>query len=210
MDWLRRRKGVLGSRGKPLLKRDIELAQSKTKSAAGAARYLGVSYNTYKKYAKMYGIHERHLNPGGKGIPKNADAGTRIPLSDILDGKHPSYNIKMLKNRLIKSGLFDEECAMCGFNERRVTDYKMPLILVFKDGDRSNHALENMDLLCFNCAFLTVGEINNINVIKVKNLSEIGYDDGGAYSERDDIDLEDDEISQVIAEAKQELENEQI
>ena len=41
----------------------IEDAQSQTKSNMAAARWLGVSYLTYRKYAKMYGLFEKHLNP---------------------------------------------------------------------------------------------------------------------------------------------------
>ena len=39
----------------------IESSQENTKSAMEAARWLGVSYATYRKYAKMYGIFENHL-----------------------------------------------------------------------------------------------------------------------------------------------------
>ena len=53
---------------RPLLKAEIELAMQNTKSNKEAARFLGVSYNTYKKYAKMYkdddtqkSLFEKHL-----------------------------------------------------------------------------------------------------------------------------------------------------
>ena len=39
---------------RPLLQAEIELAIKNSKSAKGAARFLGVSYNTFKKYAQMY------------------------------------------------------------------------------------------------------------------------------------------------------------
>ena len=38
-----------------------------------------------------------------------------------------------IKNRLIHESLVKEECHCCEFNERRVIDYKVPLILNFKD-----------------------------------------------------------------------------
>ena len=37
-----------------------------------------------------------------------------------------------------------EECAECGFKERRVLDYKMPLILHFKDKNKKNYRQENI------------------------------------------------------------------
>ena len=39
---------------RPLLQAEIELAISKSQSAKAASRFLGVSYNTFKKYATMY------------------------------------------------------------------------------------------------------------------------------------------------------------
>ena len=49
----RRMKRGLGA--KPLLESEIKDAQKKARSAMEAARLLGVSYNTYKKYARKYG-----------------------------------------------------------------------------------------------------------------------------------------------------------
>jgi hypothetical protein len=201
MDWLRNKNGK--PRRRPILKREIEDAQRNTRSGHEAARWLGVHYNTYKKYARMYGIHEHHLNPSGIGIPKPHVKGKRYALADILDGKYPSYDINKLKSRLIKTGILEEECHLCSFNERRVTDYKMPLMLIFKDGDRTNHHLENMYLLCFNCAFLTVGEINNINPYKIKQLLRI--DEEAVYSEVEMSGLTDEELQQALAEAREEL-----
>ena len=48
---------------RPLLQAEIELAIKNSQSAKGAARFLGVSYNTFKKYGKMY-IKEELLRPG--------------------------------------------------------------------------------------------------------------------------------------------------
>jgi hypothetical protein len=53
----------------------------------------------------------------------------------------------------------EECCDSCGFEERRLTDHKIPLLLDFKDGDRTNFSLDNLRLLCFNCYFLQVGNI---------------------------------------------------
>ena len=64
----RRMKRGLGA--KPLLESEIKEAQKKARSAMEAARVLGVSYNTYKKYARKYGIFEDLKNPDGTGIRK--------------------------------------------------------------------------------------------------------------------------------------------
>ena len=64
-----------------------------------------------------------------------------------------------MKFRLITEGYLLEECAECGFKERRVLDYKMPLILHFKDKNKKNYRQENIELLCYNCYFIYQGDI---------------------------------------------------
>lgn len=142
----------------PILRSDIERAQAQTNSNAAAARFLGVSYKRYKQYAELYGLFAGHLNIAGKGVEKGfSKRPTSIPLRDILANKHPRYSLSKLKNRLLARGKLREHCALCGFDEQRVTDKKVPLMLSFKDGDRTNMALENLQLLCYNCMFLTTG-----------------------------------------------------
>jgi len=154
---------------KPLSKQQIEAAQSQTKSNMAAARYLHVSYQHYKRYAKMYGLFDSHKNQSGKGIPKFLKGRGKEPaLMDIIEGKVSAahFNPAKIKYRLIESGYLSEQCSMCGFNERRVLDYKMPLLLHFKDGIKSNYLLDNIELLCYNHYFLTVGDIFNEKDVK--------------------------------------------
>ena len=84
----RRMKRGLGA--KPIMESEIKDAQSKARSAMEAARVLGISYNTYKKYARQYGIFENLKNPDGKGIRKgfNIKRG-KFSLDDIVAGKYP-------------------------------------------------------------------------------------------------------------------------
>jgi hypothetical protein len=154
----RRMKRGLGA--KPLLESEIKEAQKKARSAMEAARVLGVSYNTYKKYARKYGIFEDLKNPDGIGIKKgyNLKRG-KFALEEILAGKYPNYPVWKLKQRLLNNGYMLEKCNCCGFEERRVTDHKVPLVLDFIDGDRKNHKYENLRMLCFNCSFLINGNL---------------------------------------------------
>lgn len=146
---------------KPILRSEIEEAQLHTKSNHQAARWLNVSYPRYKKYAQLYGIFERHLNVTGLGIDKGfAKHPTSIPLRDILAGKHPTYSRRKLKNRLIARKKLVEVCNICQFQERRITDQKVPLMLSFKDNNPKHMALDNLELLCYNCMFLTQGAPN--------------------------------------------------
>ena len=152
-------------RAKPLSKEQIVAAQANTRSNMAAARYLHVSYIHYKRYAKMYNLFESHKNQSGKGIPKFLKGNGKDPaLLDIIEGRISAahFSPSKLKYRLIEEGYLLEECTMCGFKERRVLDYKMPLLLHFKDGNKSNYRSENIELLCYNHYFLTVGETNRI------------------------------------------------
>jgi hypothetical protein len=147
---------------KPLSKEMIVAAQAKTKSNMAAARYLHVSYQHYKRYAKMYKIFEGHKNQSGKGIPKFLKGTGKEPaLLDIIEGRVSSahFSPAKIKYRLIEEGYLLEQCSMCGFQERRVLDYKMPLLLHFKDNNKSNYTRDNIELLCYNHYFLTVGDI---------------------------------------------------
>ena len=148
---------------KILTKEDILRAQKMTRSNMAAARYLHVSYNHYKKYAKMYKnddgktLLEAHMNQEGKGIPKFlTNGGKEPPLIDLIEGRLPveHFDAKKIKQRLIFEGLVEEICANCGFSERRVTDTKVPVILNFKDGNKKNYHLDNLEFLCYNCSFL--------------------------------------------------------
>lgn len=148
---------------KILTKEDILRAQKVTRSNMAAARYLHVSYNHYKKYAKMYKnedgvtLLEAHKNQSGKGIPKFAVSGIdNIPLMDVLEGRVPieHFDPRKIKARLLSEGLLIEKCSKCGFAERRVTDQKIPVILNFKDGNKKNWHLENLEFLCYNHSFL--------------------------------------------------------
>ena len=147
---------------KPLSKEMIVAAQANTKSNMAAARYLHVSYQHYKRYAKMYKLFDSHKNQSGKGIPKFLKGQGKEPaLLDIIEGRVSAahFSPAKIKYRLIEEGYLSEQCSMCGFQERRVLDYKMPLLLHFKDNNKSNYSKDNIELLCYNHYFLTVGDI---------------------------------------------------
>lgn len=143
-----------------LLESEILAAQSVSKTERQVSKKLGVSYATYQKYAKMYGIFGRVMNRAGKGINKpikNENTG-RYPLDRILNGEFPDYPIARLRIRLIRSGTLKAECCKCGFHEVREIDKQAPIVLAFKDGNKKNKRRENLEMYCYNCYFL---HINN-------------------------------------------------
>lgn len=144
---------------------EIRYAMANTQSATAAARFLNVSYESFRKYAKKYKdsatdktLFDLHKNASGKGIRKapTIRRNGRYGINDILEGKHPNYDKKKLKERLLRSGEFEEKCACCGFEERRITDYTVPLRLDWKDEDKTNHKRDNIQFLCLNCYYLQV------------------------------------------------------
>lgn len=143
---------------KPILRAEIEEAQRHTNSNMAAARYLNVEYRIYKRYAELYDLFEGHLNQEGKGVNKGFSKNPKsIPLRKVLNNEYPNYSRAKLKHRLIARNKLEEKCNLCGFEERRITDKKIPLILAHKDGNQKNFTLENLELLCYNCMFLTTG-----------------------------------------------------
>jgi hypothetical protein len=158
-------------KAKHLSKEQILAAMSKTKSVRAAARYLNVSYHHLKKWMRLYKdengstLFEAHKNQSGKGIPKflsQTPYGRKDPaILDIIEGRiDPAhFNPQKIKYRMIQEGYLKEECNHCGFQERRVSDYKIPLILHFKDKNKQHYRLENLEMLCYNCYYLFVGDV---------------------------------------------------
>ena len=156
---------------KPLSKEDILRAMKVTLSNKAAARYLHVSYIHYKRFAQNFidettgrTLFEMHKNQSGKGIPKFiTNRGKEPALLDVIEGRVPieSYTPEKLKRRLLQEGYLYEYCNKCNFSECRVIDYKIPLLLNFKDGNKKNWNIDNVELLCYNCYFLYVGDVFN-------------------------------------------------
>ncbi len=153
--------GILrrGKLARPLLQSEIEDMQKQAQSAKHCARLLGVSYPTYKKYAKMYGIFANCKNKAGVGIRKLNKGRGSHSLEHILEGGNPSYPNWKLKKRLLSTGFMPQVCANCGYDECRVTDNKVPLLLDYMDGNRRNHKWDNLRMLCYNCWFQINGDL---------------------------------------------------
>tara|TARA_R100001460_G_C3520126_1_gene172476 strand:+ start:55 stop:408 length:354 start_codon:yes stop_codon:yes gene_type:complete len=103
-------------RPKPLSKQDILNAMDKTSSNRAAARYLHVSFNHYKKFAKLYkndkgvDLWEAHKNQAGQGIPKLLrNSGTEVGIFDIVNGHidPSSFTPERIKQKMISEGLLE-------------------------------------------------------------------------------------------------------
>jgi len=132
---------------------DIEIieAANNSSSASAAAALLGIKYETYKKYATKLGVFK--TNQSGKGTSKPIKDLRKIPINEILDGKHPQYQTNKLRIRLFTEKIKEEKCESCGNTEWM--NRKIPLELDHKDGNCYNHKLDNLQVLCPNCHAFT-------------------------------------------------------
>lgn len=196
---------MLYNNGRPkrmLLESEILAAQSISKTEAEASRKLGVSFMTYRKYAKMYNLYGRVANAAGKGISKpvkNEDSG-KYPLNKILEGKFPNYSTNRLKVRMIRGNRIEEKCNKCGFCERRISDNIMPLLLNYIDGNIKNKKRENIELLCYNCYFLHVNNpFGCRKTFKVSTPTET--------QDTPTLELSEQELDEIKNQAQQEINN---
>lgn len=151
---------------------DIKTAVSQTISAASCARFLRINIRTLKKLSNAYGIQLK-LNKAGFGTNKgNREGGHNIPIEQILSNKHPYYNKKKLKRRLISEGLLEEKCYRCGFEEKRDYDMISPLVMDFVDGDNTNFNIQNLRFICFNCMFIISPPVGGMASAKIREFIE--------------------------------------
>jgi len=148
----------------------IERTIRETNSNAQAARFLGIHVNSWKKYASYYTdpttgktLYELHNNKFGLGTTDKVLKGrkTRATIYDVVEGIVPAKSFRPgdLKAMIVKEGLLESRCACCGFNEARITDGKVPLMITFRNMDRRNWSIDNLQLLCLNCYFLQIGDV---------------------------------------------------
>ncbi len=101
-----------------------------------------------KKYARIWGISTDHFDP----YASNADVAKRRrqPLEKILvEGS--TYSRNNLKKRLYLEGLKQRACELCGQGE----DWRgrrMGLILDHINGVSNDNRIENLRIVCPNCA----------------------------------------------------------
>jgi hypothetical protein len=108
----------------------------------------GGAWRVLKKYAEIWGIATDHFDPA-----KCIGGNLRLParsLEEVLV-ENSTYSRQHVKRRLFKEGLKEPVCEMCGQDEMW-HGRPMGMILDHINGVRNDHRLENLRIVCPNCA----------------------------------------------------------
>ncbi|MGB3852153.1 MAG: HNH endonuclease signature motif containing protein [Tunicatimonas sp.] len=127
----------------------VEICKS-ANSMAEAASKLGLHFNSFKKRACELGCYAP--NQAGVGISKSKPW---IPLEEIIESNlHPYYQTYKLKQRLLAKGIKKNQCERCGIIEWNGKSINVELHHI--DGNRTNHFIDNLMMLCPNCHSQTI------------------------------------------------------
>ena len=136
-------------------KEELEEIVKNALSIAEVCRMLNMSsgggnYKTVKKYINLYEINISHFTGQGwnvgeryKSINKTYD------IYDILVEDSPYKSTSTLKCRLIKEGLKENKCEICGIEEW--CGKKISFHLDHINGNNKDNKIENLRVLCPNC-----------------------------------------------------------
>ena len=110
-------------------------------------KQAGGNYQCAKERAKSLGLSKDHMM-GQAHLRGKTHSYNKRPLTEILVyGK--LYQSHRLKLRLVKEGIKEHKCEMCGITEWN--GQPTPIELDHIDGNRYNNTIENLRILCPNC-----------------------------------------------------------
>jgi hypothetical protein len=115
-------------------------------------RPIGHNYRTLQHWVRRWGISVEHFDPVAATRRSNRIAGRRrrIPLAEVMI-EHSTFSRGHLKDRLFDEGLKERRCELCGQGELWNGEV-MSLILDHVNGVGDDHRLENLRVICPNCA----------------------------------------------------------
>jgi hypothetical protein len=111
----------------------------------------GGGYITLKMAARELGLDCSHMTGQGWNIgwPSNPAKERVIPLSNILVKDSTYTTIWRLKRRLLREGMLEYRCYVCGLTEWNGKPITLQLDHI--NGIHLDHRIQNLRLLCPNC-----------------------------------------------------------
>jgi len=111
-------------------------------------RSAGGNWKTLKKYAEKWNISTAHFDPDAARVKAFRTPAT--PLEQILI-EDSTYSRNHLKDRLYSAGLKQRRCELCGQGEIW-RGCRIALILDHANGVPNDNRIENLRIVCPNCA----------------------------------------------------------
>jgi hypothetical protein len=111
-------------------------------------RPAGGNHATIKRHAAHWGISTDHFDP--YATQRAGLAREPTPLAEVLV-ENSTYSRGTLKRRLFREGLKQRRCELCGQGEEWC-GCRMALILDHINGVANDNRLENLQIVCPNCA----------------------------------------------------------
>lgn len=141
------------SRGAGFTENELRAAVASSSSFSEVLRRLqmrpaGGNHSTIRKYVARWGIDTDHFDPSV--ARRRANSRRRVPLREVLT-THSTYDRGKLKRRLYETGLKERACELCGQGEMWFGK-PMSLILDHVNGQANDNRLENLRIVCPNCA----------------------------------------------------------
>jgi hypothetical protein len=108
----------------------------------------GGAWRVLKKYAEVWNISTEHFDPA-RHLQANLKTKKR-PIEELLV-ENSTCSRQNLKRRLFQEGLKEPRCEICGQDENW-RGRRMAMILDHINGVRNDNRIENLQIVCPNCA----------------------------------------------------------